>query len=287
MHLGRNVALTPSVFAYSMLYPYTDNYLDAVDVDARRKRDANERLLLRLNGISVPARNRHEKTIDRLVCMIENEFNRNDYPQVFEILLAIHKAQIMSVSQCDGTNLTPDQLLDISIEKGGTSVLADGYLVAGVLSEVDREFFFRFGVLLQLIDDLQDLEEDRSCGQQTLVGFMAAQESLHSFTNDLLSYLAAVVGPCAGDQSVERQRLRALIERSCRLLIFEAIAVNQSRYSEQYLAMMQPHSPVRFEYLKSVQQRLQDTYTPDRMKGTDKVGTTRKLARRHILELVR
>jgi hypothetical protein len=33
MHLGIKVALTPSIFSYSLLYPYTDNYLDAADVD--------------------------------------------------------------------------------------------------------------------------------------------------------------------------------------------------------------------------------------------------------------
>ena len=52
MYLGKEICLTPSVFAYSMLYPYTDNYLDALDVDIQMK-EANDRLLLRLNGIDI------------------------------------------------------------------------------------------------------------------------------------------------------------------------------------------------------------------------------------------
>ena len=198
MYLGKEICLTPSVFAYSMLYPYTDNFLDAIDVDIQMKREANDRLLLRLNGIGVPAHNSRERIIDRLVCMIEQEFDRNGYSQVFESMIAIHQGQARSVFQFNAIDLTSDNLLDISIEKGGTSVLADGYLVAGDLSEADAIFLFRFGVLLQLIDDLQDIEEDRSREQRTLAGACAGQNSLHSFTNHLLSFLDVVAGPIEG-----------------------------------------------------------------------------------------
>jgi hypothetical protein len=287
MYLGKEVGLTPSVFAYSMLYPYTDNYLDAVNVDVRMKREANDRLMLRLSGILVPARNGQEQTIDRLVCMIEKEFDRNDSPQVFESLLAIHRGQIRSVSQCDSADLTSDHLLDISIEKGGTSVLADGCLVAGELSEPDAIFLFRFGVLLQLIDDLQDLEEDFSHGQRTLVGLLSGQNSLHSFTNHLQSYLDAVVGPITGEQSPDHRKLRALIERSCRLLIFEAIATNEGHYDGQFVAMMEPHSPVRFNYLRAVQGRLRNKYSSHGEENFVRMRKTKGVSRRRILEFMR
>jgi hypothetical protein len=287
MFLGREVRLTPSVFAYSMLYPYTDNYLDAADVNVLSKREMNDYLLLRLNGISVPVRNSHEQIIDRLVCMIEQEFDRNGTPQVFESLLAIHRGQIRSVDQCGRADLTPDELLNISVEKGGTSVLADGYLVAGDLAEADAVFLFRFGVLLQLIDDLQDLEEDFSNRQRTLAGVFAGQMSLHCFTNQLLSYLDAVVVQDPHDRARERRNFRALVERGCRLLIFEAIASNERRYDNEYLAMMEVRSPVRFAYLRAVQKRLRNGYSSDRLKGYANIGKPGGSARMRILELVR
>jgi len=80
------------------------------------------------------------------------------YPQVFERLLAIHRAQGKSLQQLR-RNPTPQQIdvLGISFEKGGASVLADGYLVAGSLTAAQRECIFGFGVLTQLMDDLEDL----------------------------------------------------------------------------------------------------------------------------------
>jgi len=259
MYLGKEITITPSVFAYSMLYPYTDNYVDAVEIDAGTKREANERLALRLMGISANGRNRHERTIHRLIEMIEREFDRNKYPDVFESLLAIHNAQCRSVLQqagCDANSL--DDLLDISVDKGGTSVFADGYLVAGDLSAEDAEFFFHFGVLLQLIDDLQDLKEDSLHSHRTLLGDAAKKEFLDHVTNRLFAFMAKMMRLVHPIRSHEQRQIRELIERSCRLLILEAIACNYHYYSDAYLHAIERTSPVRFEYLSRVQKRMKE-----------------------------
>lgn len=256
MHLGIPVTLTPSVFAYSLLYPYTDNYLDDALISMREKLDANRWLGLRLSGVKQRARNRNERTIDSLVGMIEGEFNRSSYPLVYESLLAIHDAQTRSVSQQnEERELFADDLLDISFEKGGSSVLADGYLVAGILSHQNSEFFFNFGIILQLIDDLQDLEEDVLMNQSTLVGAIANTGDLDQFTNRLLMYLKRVIETSNHDS----EKLYRLIERSCRLLILEAVAENHLYYSADYLTLMERQSPVRFDYLRSVKERLRES----------------------------
>ncbi|HEX3029599.1 MAG TPA: hypothetical protein VHT34_09930, partial [Clostridia bacterium] len=46
--LGINIVLTPSIFAYSMLYPYTDNFLDDPSVTDIQKKEINVRLKKRL-----------------------------------------------------------------------------------------------------------------------------------------------------------------------------------------------------------------------------------------------
>ncbi|MBI4811078.1 MAG: hypothetical protein HY800_06515 [Ignavibacteriales bacterium] len=261
MHLEKEITLTPSVFAYSMLYPYTDNYLDSIGISSHSKHDWNEWLLLRLSGIAVTPRNLRERIINRLVEMIETEYDRGVYTNVYESLLAIHKAQTRSVAQqCD--NLSDAELLDVSVEKGGTSVLADGYLVAGELSASDAEFFYRFGILLQLIDDLQDLQEDRSRRHQTLAGCAAENGELDGFTNRLLSFAASVLKPALHNQ----QKLCTLIERSCRLLILEAIASNHSYYSDHYILTMERYSPVRFDYLRSINRKLKERHGTNRVK---------------------
>src|SRR5204862_297201 len=48
--LGRPVELSPSIFAYSLLYPYTDNTLDDPGIAGAAKQAFNERFGRRLTG---------------------------------------------------------------------------------------------------------------------------------------------------------------------------------------------------------------------------------------------
>ena len=50
--LGQRLELTPSIFAYSMLYPYTDNLLDDPRTSAEAKSAFNQRFRARLQGES-------------------------------------------------------------------------------------------------------------------------------------------------------------------------------------------------------------------------------------------
>ncbi len=251
MHFGRQIALTPSVLAYSLLYPYTDNYIDDAGVDSSRKTAANNWLELRLAGKPVRILSEHEETIDRLVRMIEGEFDRRVHPDVYESLLAIHAAQVRSLRQSGQQRLSPAELLNISIAKGGTSVLADACLVTGDLPMEDAKFVFRFGVLLQLIDDLQDLEEDSSSGRWTPAGAFACESPLDAFANRLFSFLGRVVEAGNGADS----RLTRLIEQSCRLLILEAIALHPEYFGDDYLEDAERQCPVGFDYFRTLHER--------------------------------
>ena len=56
--LDRPVTLRPGLFAYSMLYPLTDNLLDDPGLDGGSKREFNERFGRRLAGLPGDARRR-------------------------------------------------------------------------------------------------------------------------------------------------------------------------------------------------------------------------------------
>jgi hypothetical protein len=53
------VEYSPSIFAYSMLYPYTDNYLDNPLISFEDKKSINERFKLRLEGKKIDGSNTH------------------------------------------------------------------------------------------------------------------------------------------------------------------------------------------------------------------------------------
>ncbi|MGC1968734.1 MAG: hypothetical protein WA673_19895, partial [Candidatus Acidiferrales bacterium] len=159
--LGERVGITPSILGYSLLYPYSDNYLDREDVSREDKLRFSERFRDRLRGEMTCARNHREAALWRLVQLIEEQYPRARYPQVFACLLAIHRAQEESIRQMESAGHGDEaEVLRMSCAKGGSSVLADACLAHGCLSGEESRFAFEWGVLLQLGDDLQDVRED-------------------------------------------------------------------------------------------------------------------------------
>jgi hypothetical protein len=61
--LGQKMGLTPAIFTYSMLYPYTDNYLDNPATSRERKLGFSARFGQRLAGEAVAPVNDHESGI--------------------------------------------------------------------------------------------------------------------------------------------------------------------------------------------------------------------------------
>ncbi|MBE0411705.1 MAG: hypothetical protein IBX69_18415, partial [Anaerolineales bacterium] len=92
--LSLPVEVTPSVFGFSMLYPYTDNYLDDPSIPAGQKDSFNTRFRQRISGETPAAANRHEELVWELIARIEGQFPRQGYAHIFESLLAIQDAQI-------------------------------------------------------------------------------------------------------------------------------------------------------------------------------------------------
>ena len=99
--MGLPVEVTPAIFGYSMLYPYTDNYLDDTQISNQTKAAFNQRFESRLKGESIVPANRYEEDICRLVVMIEGQWDRAQFPLVYASLLAIHSAQVRSLSLVD------------------------------------------------------------------------------------------------------------------------------------------------------------------------------------------
>ena len=253
MFLGKGISLSPSIFAYSMLYPYTDNVLDDAEVSEDSKREICRRLGLRLAGATIEPTARHERDIYRLVAMIEDEYGRAEFPEVFWVLFAIHRGQVRSLIQ-QGSNQPPEEnrILNISVEKGGASVLADGYLVAGKLSRLEAGFFFGFGVVLQLFDDLQDVAQDLEAKRWTLFSRNARVLPLDCIANRLHDFLLKVLRSAPRFPISFQPVLKDLIRRNCGFLLLQAVSQNQDLFSREYLRKLEPYSPVRFGYLKSL-----------------------------------
>jgi hypothetical protein len=259
--LGRAPSLSPSVFAYSMLYPYTDNLLDRPGLSQKAKKTASDRLRLRLSGGALDPCNDHESAVFRLVGMIECEYPRDCYPEIYESLLAIHAGQAKSLmQQRSDSSLDESALLLISIEKGGSSVLADGWLVGGRLTQDEADRCFGFGVVLQLLDDLQDIPDDRRARHRTLFACTTSQKSLDDLTSRLWHFLHRFLDSMvwATDRGIE---LRDLIRRNCTMLLLRSVAESGESYTQDYANYLERFSPLSFAFLKARQHSAAKQYS--------------------------
>ncbi|MBM7614964.1 hypothetical protein [Alkaliphilus hydrothermalis] len=258
--LNQEVALTPSVFAYSMLYPYSDNYLDNANIQVEDKIAFNNRFRKWLVGEPIGATNQNEDKVYELVKKIEGQFPRDKYKQVFDALLSIHTAQEKSLIQQRQASLPNEKnIIGITFEKGGASVLTDGYLVKGHLSEQEAYFMFGYGVFLQLIDDLQDVVEDHRNGHMTLFSQIAFKYPLDRLTNKLFWFIDEVLINRTALDSADKLKLRNVIYESCRIMIFEAISKNQKLYSRRYIKEVEQYSMLRFGYYKKMKKKFQNS----------------------------
>jgi hypothetical protein len=252
MLLNKPVEMTKSVFAYSLLYPYTDNYIDNLKVSCEEKNGFNNRLADKLAGGSVLPKNKNEEKVFKLVEMIEEQFNRAVYPNVFESLIAIHTAQTKSMKLSSSEILIScDELLNISLEKGGTSVLADGYLIAGDLTETQKTFLFGFGAYLQLIDDLQDVSDDYAGKVKTV--FSTDDNKLDKLIGQLNCFGERVLFGSGSFGFGEKFSAFDMMKKSCRLLSISAVGITSEFYNSAFLKMIEVHSPFRFSFLRKYQ----------------------------------
>jgi hypothetical protein len=254
--LGTESRITPSILAYSLLYPYTDNYLDAPDVPGDDKLTFCHRFRTRLRGVPAVSRNQRESAVWALVAMIEFEYPRAQFPQVYDCLLAIHQAQEASVAQLRAPDsLSDGALVQLSFAKGGTSVMADACLARGWMTDQEARFAFGWGALLQLGDDLQDIQDDRRCGSTTLFTRAVERgELLDGHVLQLLSladHVALDLEVLAGSQC-----LKDMLRMSWRSLILAAVADAQQFFSAEFLVAAEGCSPFRLGFQRSRRQQL-------------------------------
>jgi hypothetical protein len=247
--LGMPVQLTPAILAYSLLYPYTDNYLDDPDVDVTTKRAFNGRFRQRLAGDSHLPANAYERIIFDLVMMIEGQYSRSGHPAVFESLLAIHDAQSRSLNLLRRAAAPGEvDVIGLSFAKGGTSVLADGYLVSDALNEAQRHYTYGHGIFAQLLDDLEDVEQDHQAGRLTIYSQPAGHWPLDRLANRTFHFGRQILTRL--DCFNAAGPIHELIRRGADLFLIDAVGRMDSYYTPSYLSTLEGYSPFRFSFLK-------------------------------------
>jgi hypothetical protein len=252
---GLPLEMTPSVYAYSMLYPYTDNFLDNPEVNSEEKIKFNQRLSKVLNGEKLTTTNFIEEKVFSLVGKIESQYSRDRFPEVFDSLRLIQEAQTESIKQDMDELLAYDKILPISFFKGGTSVLADTFLVKGNLTIKEMHFAFAYGSFLQLLDDLQDAVVDKKDNHQTLFSIGNNNELIDNEVRSLISFIFKANTIDESDTPI--MSLMKEVITSCTLvMIMDAAGRNPSLISHRLYKELECYSKVRLSFYKEFEDKI-------------------------------
>jgi hypothetical protein len=190
-----------------------------------------------------------------LVSLIESQYRRAEHPEVFASLCDIHRAQERSLELHRAAGAGAGDVLEITFEKGGASVLADAWLAAGTLAPIAAEFAFAWGVALQLGDDLQDVAADAQDGIRTAFSEAAGREPLDAATSRAFHFGARVLADLNGIGAAAPPAIKELIRTSFFMLLTGAVGEAWQFYSAAYVQELERRSPFTFEFLRSRRRR--------------------------------
>lgn len=244
------------ILAYSLLYPYTDNYIDDSQVSEEEKKRYNRMIEQKLKGEKTEPQTPLEEKTCRLLDMILNAYEGEAKRKVAKTLLQLLEAQSCSIGQMK-READEERILEISIWKGGSSVLADYLFATGSWREWEEKFYWKFGFMLQLVDDLQDIEEDTRAGSHTLMTGAAGENRLEEKVNRLLWFIWNETGAFLP----KNPDLKGFILKNCVGISMVSAVINERFLTPGYIKALEPYLPVSAEFIKKMKiQRKREKY---------------------------
>lgn len=258
---GKKVSFTEPLYGYSMLYPYTDNIMDSQTDSRALKNIFCKKLTLHLLNMEDPES--HSDGVDPFekvwiqIKKIYSLYPPSEYRNVQNSLLAIHEAQIESLKQQQSSILPYEvDLLGKSFYKGGTSVLADAFLVDPNLSHDGQVFAYTYGAILQLCDDLQDMVADKEAQHFTLFSQLKDHYVLDQMLNKINGFIDHSITLLASLNLTSEYNIQSIIEKNTRLLLAYGVLDNEFAFSKSYVQKVNRYLPIRPKVLKKSLKRI-------------------------------
>jgi hypothetical protein len=133
-------------------------------------------------------------------------------------------------------------------------VSADLHLVTGRATPAEERFTFGYGVFLQLLDDLQDVEADRAAGHETVFTRAARRGPLDQIACRLARFIDVVLDDArfAGPEFADRIDL---IRRNCRALLVSSVGDHPGRFTRAFRRQLARQWPVAFRAQSRLRRR--------------------------------
>lgn len=258
---GKKVTFTQPLYGYSMLYPYTDNVMDGQSDGSGSKTNFCKKLTLHLLNVADAEEFSHKKDpYERVWAQVKKIYDTyppEQYRNVQNSLLAIHEAQIDSLKQQNSTLLPYEvDLLGKSFYKGGTSVLADAFLVNPQLSHDAQVFAYTYGAILQLCDDLQDMITDKEAKHYTLFSQLKDHYVLDPMLSKINGFIDHAMTLLEALHLPSEYNIQLIISKNTRLLLAYAILQHEFAFSKAYVRKVSTYLPIRPKALKRAMKRI-------------------------------
>lgn len=238
-----------AAFGYSMLYPFTDNYIDSGKCTLQDKLSYNQIIRDKIKSNPVQPNSIHQSKTCDLLEAIAAGYTDTAYSFLSRLLLMMLEAQETSIRQQNKElPLTYPDRLDISAYKGGISVLIDRFFVDKEINEEDLLFYLSFGFFLQLADDLQDIGEDSRNGHSTLFTIDLNKEQVENTVNQLLHFVHKLIN----GYSQVNDRFMKFILAACYQLIFISAIQSREFFSPKYINKLEEQLPVALLSIESM-----------------------------------
>ncbi|MFH7830680.1 class 1 isoprenoid biosynthesis enzyme [Bacillus luti] len=143
------------MFAASAIHPAQDDFIDKNDMTEQDIQN----MLDKIEGKDVKPLNQNVANVFQLIDILYKHFPIDQHATLVKILTELHKWQIHSLKQ-RGNELDEEQLLEVSLNKGGYAFAFYGYIALGKMDIMEFRHFFGMGAIFQLMDDLHDIEID-------------------------------------------------------------------------------------------------------------------------------
>lgn len=266
---GMRQRCKPSIFGYSMLYPYTDNYIDNQSIPEAEKAHYNQFIADKLKGTVCKPMSLHEEKTEKLLAGIEEDYGRPD--EIYDGLLYMLEAQRNSLRQPDKKeDLREEEILNISVYKGGLSVLIDRYFIDKKFSGKDLFFYYGFGFILQLCDDLQDIRQDKEEGSRTVFTICREKEEIDKKVNRLLHLTKNIFAAGIGS----RIEFNDFLLRNTYLLILFSAAGSSEYMTEEWLTWAECRLPVSPGFLAGMKKDRAGMQDMENTRGFNKMLRT-------------
>ena len=249
---GEKQEASDVIVAYSLLYPYTDNVLDDVNITMEEKVHMDNFINMKLKEEYCTPHSSVEEKIGVLLERILHNYKGIQKEKVRMTLLILHDPQHKSIGQIDNrTDMMHSDVLNLSAYKGGTSVLADYLLATDNYDDNEIIFYMKFGFILQLVDDLQDITEDENKGSRTLMTIAKGKDELEETVYRLLWYIYEVFQGV----NFKNERLKKFAMRHCIGIVLISAVVNEELFSDEYIRAAEEYLPLSVQYINDMKTR--------------------------------